>query len=282
MPTTTRAAVLWGIGEDWKIEEIELDDPGAGDVLVKMARRHVPLRRARGRPATCPLPHFPIIGGHEGVRRRRGGRPDGVTSVAVGDHVSMSFIPSCGRCKWCVNGPAVPLRRGRQAVRHRHDERRPRGPPHATATARSAATRSSAPSPSTCCVSENSVVKVDHDLPLDVVALVSCGVATGFGSATERAGHQARRQRGGHRHRRHRHQRRPGRPRWRAPSGSSRSTPSSSSASRPWSSAPPTPTPPSRRRMAGRADLTWGDMCDRVILSHRRGARRHASNRRST
>ena len=35
MPTTTRAAVLWGHHEDWKIEEVELDDPGHGEVLVK-------------------------------------------------------------------------------------------------------------------------------------------------------------------------------------------------------------------------------------------------------
>ena len=37
MTTTTRAAVLWEVGADWKIEDVELDDPGPGDVLVRMA-----------------------------------------------------------------------------------------------------------------------------------------------------------------------------------------------------------------------------------------------------
>ena len=82
---------------DWKIEEIELDDPKPGDVLVKMAYAGMCHSDEHATTGDLPLP-LPVIGGHEGsgVVEAVG---DGVTSVAVGDHVSMSFIPSCGRCK---------------------------------------------------------------------------------------------------------------------------------------------------------------------------------------
>ena len=102
MGTTTRAAVLWGIGEDWKIEEIELDDPQPGDVLVKTAFAGMCHSDEHAMTGDLPLP-LPMIGGHEGsgVVEAVG---EGVTSVAVGDHVSMSFIPSCGRCNWCSSG----------------------------------------------------------------------------------------------------------------------------------------------------------------------------------
>ena len=89
------------------------------------------------------------------------------------------------------------------------------------------------------------------------VALVSCGVATGWGSAVKRAEVAARRHRRGGRHRRHRHQRRAGRQRWPAPSASSPSTRSSSSGRRRWSSAPPTRSRRWRRRIprGHRADV---------------------------
>ena len=61
------------------------------------------------------------------------------------------------------------------------------------------------------CVSEMSVIKVDDDLPMDCVSLVSCGVATGWGSATRRCRRRPRRHRGRRRHRRHRHERGAGR-----------------------------------------------------------------------
>ena len=110
----TRAAVLWGTGQDWQIEEIELDPPKAGEVLVQMkaaglchSDEHVvtgdmaitdEMAEQMGIP-----PMFPLIGGHEGagVVVEVG---TGVTSVKAGDHVSASFVPSCGRCHYCSTG----------------------------------------------------------------------------------------------------------------------------------------------------------------------------------
>jgi len=184
MPITTRAAVLWGVGEDWKIEEVTLDDPRAGDVVVKMA--YAGMCHSDEHAVTGDLPlGLPVIGGHEGsgVVEAVG---EGVTSVAVGDHVSMSFIPSCGRCKWCSTGRQYICDEGAKLFdlgmmsdgREAHkigDQAAFRYAQVGTFSER-------------ILVSENSLVKVEPDLPLDVVALVSCGVATGFGSATERAG----------------------------------------------------------------------------------------------
>ena len=102
MPTTTRAAVLWGTGEDWKIEDVQLDDPKANDVLVTMKAAGMCHSDEHAVTGDLPLP-LPVIGGHEGAGIVEAVGP-GVTTLAPGDHVSISFIPSCGRCKWCSTG----------------------------------------------------------------------------------------------------------------------------------------------------------------------------------
>lgn len=186
MPTTTRAAVLWNVGDDWSIEEVTLDDPKPGDVLVKMA--YAGMCHSDEHAVTGDLPlGLPVIGGHEGsgVVEAVG---EGVRSVAPGDHVSMSFIPSCGRCKWCSTGRQYLCDEGAKLfdVGMMSDGREAhhcKGDPVGRYAQLGTFSEH-------ILVSENSVVKVEPDLPLDVVALVSCGVATGFGSATERAGTQ--------------------------------------------------------------------------------------------
>ena len=63
----TRAAILTGTERDWEIVELELDDPGPGEVTGPLGRvRPVPLRRPRRARATC-LSRFPMVGGHEGA-----------------------------------------------------------------------------------------------------------------------------------------------------------------------------------------------------------------------
>jgi S-(hydroxymethyl)glutathione dehydrogenase/alcohol dehydrogenase len=195
-PITTRAAVLWGLNQEWKVEEIELHPPKAGEVLVKMSAaglchsdEHmvtgdmippVELREQLG--LTDP---FPLIGGHEGAGVVVEVGP-GVTSVQPGDHVSASFIPSCGRCRYCSTGRqnlcdlggATFVRGQITDGTSRHFVRGQELNLMAKLGTFSEHT----------VVAEASVIKVEPDLPLECVALVSCGVATGFGSAVERAG----------------------------------------------------------------------------------------------
>ena len=190
-----RAAVLRAVGQPWQIEELTVDPPVAGEVVVQWkvaglchSDEHfvtgdmVPpaeMLEAAGMP-----PFFPVIAGHEGSGVVVEVGP-GVTSVAVGDHVSASFIPSCGRCRYCSSGRqnlcdagSGAMQNGQivdGATRHwLHGE-----PVKLMAKLGTFAEYT--------CVSEASVIKVDADLPLDAVALVSCGVATGWGSATKRA-----------------------------------------------------------------------------------------------
>ena len=191
-----RAAVLHGQDQRWQVEELTVDPPKAGEVLVQWkvaglchSDEHfitgdmVPpaeMLEAAGMP-----PFFPIIGGHEGSGVVVEVGP-GVTSVAVGDHVSASFIPSCGRCRYCSTGRQNLCDAGSGAMQggmitdgtHRHFVNGDQ-PVKLMAKLGTFAEYS--------CVAEASVIKVDTDLPLDAVALVSCGVATGWGSATKRA-----------------------------------------------------------------------------------------------
>lgn len=192
-----KAAIIHGVGQDWSIEEIEIDPPKVGEVLVKWTHAglchsdehlltgdFVPSEEqmaAMGMTGSM----FPMIGGHEGAGIVEEVGP-GVTSVQVGDHVSASFVPSCGTCHYCSTGRQNLCDKGAGTflpgmitdgtVRHRlanGDE--------VLLIAKLGTFAEYT------CVAEASVVKVDDDLPLESVALVSCGVATGWGSATRRA-----------------------------------------------------------------------------------------------
>ena len=190
-----RAAGLHAISEEWQIGRITIDPLKAGEVLVQWkvagmchSDEHfvtgdmVPpaeMLEAVGMP-----PFFPIIGGHEGAGIVAEVGP-GVTNLKPGDHVSASFIPSCGRCRYCSTGRQNLCDAGAGAMqtgmitdgtsRHSYDG----GPIKLMAKLGTFAEYTA--------VAEASLIKVDDDLPLDVVALVSCGVATGWGSATHRA-----------------------------------------------------------------------------------------------
>lgn len=194
-PLKTRAAVLWNVGEDWKIEEIEVDPPKAGEVLVQWKAAglcHSDEHAVTGDMAITEEmaaamgiePMFPIIGGHEGAGVVLEVGP-GVTSVQPGDHVSASFIPSCGRCRYCSTGKQNLCDLGAGAflkgmITDGTSRHRVRGEElNLFAKLGTFAEHT--------CVAEASVIKVEPDLPMSAVALVSCGVATGFGSAVKRA-----------------------------------------------------------------------------------------------
>ncbi|HWD53305.1 MAG TPA: NDMA-dependent alcohol dehydrogenase [Acidimicrobiales bacterium] len=192
----SRAAVLWGVKEDWQIEEIDIGAPAPGEALVKWQAAglcHSDEHFVTGdfvmpeevRQQTGLASPFPMIGGHEGAGLVVEVGP-GVSSVSAGDSVAASFIPACGQCRYCVTGRQSLCNQGSQlmqpgqmvdgVVRHFC-----RGEPlNIMAKCGTFAEHT--------LVSEQSVVKVDSDLPPTAVALVSCGVATGWGSAVRRAG----------------------------------------------------------------------------------------------
>ncbi|MGC8509245.1 MAG: NDMA-dependent alcohol dehydrogenase [Acidimicrobiales bacterium] len=194
-----RAAVVSELNGPWRTEEIEIDEPHAGEVTVKMAfaglchsDEHLRTGDIAQDPAILELlsgrdTMFPIIGGHEGsgIVEAVG---EGVTTFAPGDHVAVSFVPSCGRCEFCASGRQYLCDLGATTLA---------GPMIADGTWRhhlgdvdlnrmaQLGTFSEY-----IVVHESSLVRIDPWYDLRAAALISCGLSTGFGSAVTRGGVQ--------------------------------------------------------------------------------------------
>ncbi|MBC7145385.1 MAG: alcohol dehydrogenase catalytic domain-containing protein [Thioclava marina] len=161
-----------------EIVEADLDDPGPGELLIKMAAAglcHSDLSVINGdRPRDTP-----VALGHEasGVVEAVG---PGVTRFAPGDHVVMVFIASCGHCVPCAEGrPALcepGAAAGAKGTLLNGDKRIHIGDEvvnhHVGVSAFS----------TYAVMSENSVVKIPKDIPLDKAALLGCAVLTGVGA----------------------------------------------------------------------------------------------------
>jgi NDMA-dependent alcohol dehydrogenase len=178
----TRAAILWGLGEPWSVEDVELDDPRAGEVMVKLAASGLCHSDEHLITGDIPIP-FPVVGGHEGAGVIHKVGP-GVTDLEVGDHVVLAFIPSCGKCRYCTTGHSNLCDLGAGIVLG----------PQLDGTYRFHARGEDVGQMcilGTFCpytvVHQDSLVKIDKGIPLDKAALVGCGVTTGFGSAVNTA-----------------------------------------------------------------------------------------------
>jgi S-(hydroxymethyl)glutathione dehydrogenase/alcohol dehydrogenase len=161
------------------VEEIDLDPPGPGEVLVKIAASG--MCHSDEHLVTGDLPFAPpIIGGHEGagVVQEVG---EGVSWLAPGDHVVFGFIPSCGRCASCSTGHqnlcdlGALMGLGKQIAdgTSRHHAR---GQDLALMCILGTFAHHTV-------VNEASCIKIDKDVPLDRACLLGCGVVTGWGSS---------------------------------------------------------------------------------------------------
>ncbi len=179
----TRAAVLREVGADWSVEEIELDDPLAREILVKTLAAGMCHSDEHAHDGTMPAP-FPFVGGHEGAGEVIALGP-GVTEFEVGDHVCCSFIPSCGKCRWCSSGQqnlcdlgAQLLEPGMISGGFRHHD--------ADGNDISALLKLGTFAEH-MVLGVDSAIKIPKDVAPGPAALVSCGVATGYGAAVNRA-----------------------------------------------------------------------------------------------
>jgi NDMA-dependent alcohol dehydrogenase len=192
-----KAAVLHGVGKDWEVQEITLDPPRDGEVLVKMVVAGIchsddhfatgdmvatpeleAIMAANGVP---PLNYFPLVGGHEGAGVVAEVGP-GVRSVRPGDRVTFSFIAACGSCRWCVSGMTYLCDNGAMMLAKEMTTdgtcRRHLGDEDLTAMTQLGTFAEYA------VLAEESVIKIDESIPFDAASLVSCGVTTGWGSGT--------------------------------------------------------------------------------------------------
>jgi len=186
-----KAAVLHQMGANppyaaskpLSVEEVELDPPGAGEVLVKIAAAglcHSDLSVING---DRPRP-MPMVLGHEasGIVEELGA---GVNDLRKGDHVIMVFVPSCGHCVRCAEGRpglcepggaanvagtllsgARRLKRGTTPLNH-----------HVGISAFA----------QYATISRQSLVKIERELPVDEAALFGCAVLTGVGAVLNTA-----------------------------------------------------------------------------------------------
>jgi S-(hydroxymethyl)glutathione dehydrogenase / alcohol dehydrogenase len=175
-----RAAVLYEFNAPLVVEELELDPPKAGEVLVRMAASgvcHSDLHVVRGTHPTA----LPIVLGHEGAGIVEAVGPE-VADLAPGDHVLLSWLPYCGRCRQCVR--ERPNRCENVAWYDATMEdgtcrfHRDGSPVHHYNTS-SFAERSVVPA--------RTAIRVDPALPLTELALMGCAVMTGVGAVLNTA-----------------------------------------------------------------------------------------------
>ncbi len=178
----TKAAVVHEVGKPIDIVELDLDGPKDGEVLIRYT--HAGLCHSDVHIQSGDLPgRLPMVLGYEGAGIIEEVGP-GVTRVKAGDHVVCSFIPNCGVCHWCATGQQSICDMGATILEgYLPGERFPfTGPRGNYGGMCMLGTFSQYGT-----IHQNSVVKVDDDLPLDKAVLVGCGVPTGWGSAVNTA-----------------------------------------------------------------------------------------------
>ena len=174
----TKAAVLHEVGKPMEIEELDLDGPREGEVLIRYT--HAGMCHSDVHIVHGDLPaRYPIVLGHEGAGIIEEVGP-GVTRVRPGDKVVCSFIPSCGTCHWCATGQQAICDMGATILDgYLPGDRWPISGPGG----RYGATCMLGTFSQYGVIHQASAVRINDDLPLEQACLVGCGVPTGWGSA---------------------------------------------------------------------------------------------------
>lgn len=180
----SRAAVAWAAGRPLDITEVDVAPPRAGEVLVRIVATGVCHTDAFTLSGDDPEGIFPSILGHEGggVVEAVG---EGVTSVAVGDHVIPLYTPECGKCKFCLSGKtnlcqAIRATQGKGLMPDGTSRFSKDGKPiyHYMGTSTFS---------EYTVLPEISVAKISKEAPLEKVCLLGCGVTTGIGAVMNTA-----------------------------------------------------------------------------------------------
>lgn len=174
-----KAAVAWEAGKPLVIEEIDLQGPQKGEVLIKIVATGVCHTDAFTLSGEDPEGIFPSVLGHEG-----GGivveLGEDVSSVKVGDHVIPLYTPECGECSFCTSGKtnlcqAIRETQGQGLMPDGTTRLSKDGKPiyHYMGTSTFA---------EYAVVPEIALAVINKEAPLDKVCLLGCGITTGFGA----------------------------------------------------------------------------------------------------
>jgi len=178
-----KAAVYYRPHEPLSVEEVELLGPQAHEATVRIAAAGVCRSDLHFIDGLLPHP-APAVLGHEGagVVEVVG---EGVTYVQPGDHVILSFIPTCGQCSYCIVGrPNLCTAGNRAAARGTLLDGTTRLRKDGETVYHMSCTACFA---ERAVVPESCVVKIGEEMPLDRAALIGCGVMTGVGAAINTA-----------------------------------------------------------------------------------------------
>jgi len=173
-----KAAVLTELNKDLEIrDDVELGDVGPKDVRVKIVSSGVCHSDVSAQNGTIPMA-TPCVLGHEGagIVEEVG---DAVSTVAAGDHVILSFIPACQHCNPCLRNQSFLCDDAATQGAAAHFKMA--GNPAFGMTGLGTFSEQ-------LIVGESGVVKIADDVPLDIAALIGCGVTTGVGASINSAG----------------------------------------------------------------------------------------------
>lgn len=180
-----RAAVQWTPGGPFEVRDVDLADPGPGEVAVRLCAAGVcasdlALTTVFGQPT-------PVVLGHEGAGVVEG-VGDGVERVVVGDHVLVLWVPSCGECPPCRRGDEYLCARRTTSADARA------GRAHTATHRLSADGETVHQGMNTATFAERTVLPcravlpIPSDVPFPVAAMMGCAVPTGVGAALRSAG----------------------------------------------------------------------------------------------
>ncbi|MBC2637583.1 MULTISPECIES: NDMA-dependent alcohol dehydrogenase [unclassified Rhodococcus (in: high G+C Gram-positive bacteria)] len=182
----TRAAILTTAPGKYETTEVDLDAPRQNEITVELVASGLCHSDDHYSTGDILAGNYPLCGGHEGSGVVVDVGPH-TPGWQVGDHVVFSFVPSCGKCRWCAEGKQNLCDiAANMLIGARFDD------PTSFRMA-----LNGAPVGQVCgvgsfsqytTVSVDSAVKVDKEIPLAMLSLVGCGVATGWGSSVHAAG----------------------------------------------------------------------------------------------
>src|SRR5687768_1422041 len=175
----TRAAVAWGAGKPLTIEEVDLEGPKIGEVLVEVKATGICHTDHYTLSGADPEGLFPAILGHEGAGVVVDVGP-GVASLRKGDHVIPLYTPECRQCKFCLSRKTnlcqqIRATQGKGLMPDATSRFSLNGKPilHYMGTSTFA---------NHIVVPEIALAKIRPDAPFDTVCYIGCGVTTGVGA----------------------------------------------------------------------------------------------------
>ncbi len=179
----SQAVVMLAQPGKWETVEVELDTPRQDELLVRLVASGMCHSDDHVGSGDLPVGMLPMCGGHEGagiVEEVGPHTPD----WKVGDRVILSFLPACGRCRWCASGMQNLCDNGLNTLMGV----RPDGSARMTLDGQPVGQMAGISTFSQYTTAATmSAVHCPDDIPLDVACLTSCGVGTGWGSAVNSA-----------------------------------------------------------------------------------------------